>query len=354
MRAVCIERDNFEEARRAFERAVDLCDRYHPDNVATRLRFCEFLLGLGELDEVEEQLGLVARVDAENLRLRYVQGVLDSRRGRWREALKKLLPLSGQPEVRRQIAAHLATIYQRLGDPERARIHGVRLTGGDDPGWEDPFLKEASRLDVGRSRIYSTLRAGQEAKNPSEIISAMKKLLEETDGRDFLVYQTLGRNLRLVGRLDAAEQNLRQSLDLSSRQTQTLYLLSGVRHDQGERARKKGDEPSARACFEEAATLAGRAATLAPTDAWPIYQKGRSLAELSRDEEALTLLRRAVTMRPEEARMHLRLGELLARKGKTAEAKAHLEQAVSCADPEDSLPAETLKRFHEGKVGRQP
>jgi tetratricopeptide (TPR) repeat protein len=353
LRATCLERDDVEEARRCFERAVERCDRHHPDNVSPRLRYAEFLLGLGDLDEVKSQLAVVAERAPENLRLRFDQGVLAERQGRWQEALKLLLPLSEQPEVRRQVAAHLAAIYQRLGKPEQARIHGDRVTAGEDPGWEDPFLQETARLNAAKSRIYTTLLAGQESRNPGEIIAAMNKLLEESD-RDFLVYQTLGRNLRQVGRLDDSERALRRSLELSPRQTRTLHQLSGVRHDQGEKLRKAGKTAEAKVCFEEAAALAGRAAELAPTDAWPVYQQGRSLAELGRDEEALALLRRAVTMRPEEARMHLRLGEMLARMGKTAEARTHLERAAACADPEDHLPAETLKRFNAGQLGPLP
>jgi tetratricopeptide (TPR) repeat protein len=139
-------------------RAVERADRYDRGNDGPRLRLAETLLQAGAPDEAETHLDQVLSWNPSNPRVHYDLGVLTVARGEDATAERHFTASAGSPYARRKSCSALAAIRLRRGDEAGAADYNRRAAAPpEDWPWDDAYIEECTRLQVGRiSRFERT------------------------------------------------------------------------------------------------------------------------------------------------------------------------------------------------------
>jgi tetratricopeptide (TPR) repeat protein len=340
-------------------RAVELADRFDPDNSGPRLTLAEQLLTLGQFDEAEQVLAVVAEKDPDDPRLHFSQAVLAEFRGEHARAIKLFQSLLGHTSARVKAASRLAAIYTRLGQPQRAAEYSQMVKAFPaDENWDDTYLREYASLGVSAQRRLGEFTRDYNEDNLQDAYEKALKLIRDSEGKNDVAHFVLANTLIRMGRLNAAERAVRKALSINPNKAQSLYTLGVVLYFKAHGLRMKGGVTAqeAPAKYREAIGYFRRALRLKPNDSWSHLYMGRALLEMGERKEAIKALRVAVAIHGEAANAQYFLGEALLQDGQLAEARGYLERAVELAHKDDKMPAEAMKRLVEAekKAGRRP
>jgi tetratricopeptide (TPR) repeat protein len=335
-------------------RSAELCGPRGEESSAVRLLLAEALLADARPDEADEQLRRVAADDPDSPRLHFDQGVLAAARQDFEGAVHHLSLAAGSPFARQKACAQLAAVSLRRGEREAADEYSRRAARGPaDRPWQDPFVREYERLEVGQQSGYLKGEDMEAEGRMPEAVRAFEQMARDYPGERS--FTALGISLAKMGDLDAAEPVLRRALALAPQKVQAHYFLGVILYYQGERFLKASSAEAARDKFREAAESERQALAIKPDHGFALVYRGLALKQLGQAREALDLLREAVRCRPEMVEPHLYLGEALAEEGQLDEALTHLRHASEVAAPEDPRPAEAIAKVtrRRGEAGRK-
>lgn len=294
------------------------------------LRLANALLEQGRLDEAQQHLQQLLRLDPVWPPALLALGRVVCARGEWREALTHLRLCSDDPTTRKSACTLMAAAYQRLGESAAAEQElNVLAHLPPDAAWPDPFADELAAVRVDRqSRLQFANRLQIQGRLP-EALSVLAGLV-----RDYPDY-TLARRAQgyvqmQCGDLAGAEQTLQVAFEQAPDSAETLFYLGCVAMN-----RRQG---------VAAVDYLRRATALKPDHAMAYFNLGRCFRLQGDAAAAIQAFRQAVRCRPYLAEAHHYLGELLAQTGKPAEAIEHLHNAVEL-DPGDQKSQELLKRL---------
>jgi tetratricopeptide (TPR) repeat protein len=329
-----VNRGDAEAALPYLERAVARCEPRREPDTAPRLWLAETLLALGRLDEAETQVRRVLARQPDDPRVHFDLGTLAVAHQDWPAARDELLRCQASPFAQKKASAQLAVVYRRLGDEasaERSAAQARRLP--PDADWTDPFATEALAWAARKKDRYRLAENLEKAGRLAEAADVLRPLVEQYPD-DYLPLMTLGKVLGARGDYGRAEPLLRAALRLAPDRVQPHYYLSLILLKEGEQLAGAGQEPRARACFQESADLARQALAVTPDYGLAHMCLGVSLKHLGRQDQALAALREAVRCNPEAPEFHYDLSEALAEAGQKAEARQHLQRALDLAPPD--------------------
>jgi tetratricopeptide (TPR) repeat protein len=314
-------------------RAVELADRYDRGNDEPRLRLAETLLQAGTADEAEAQLDQVLSWNPGSPRVHYDLGVLTVARGEDATAERHFTASAVSPYARRKSCSALAAIRLRRGDEAGAAEYNRRAAAPpEDWPWDDAYIEECTRLEVGRiSRFERTERLMAEGR-PEEALPILLTLAE--DASDARAQIATGMALYKLGRNEEAERYFRMAVGLKEEQAEANYWLAVVLYTEGTRAK-----------YGEAVACADKALALKPDHALAHFYRGLALNGLGRRKEAITAFRQAVLCHPELVDPHWELANALAEEGREDEAKPEWRRVAELAPDADPRRGRALARI---------
>ena len=306
--------DDPEAAIRHLQRAVAL-GGHTPD--APELCLAEVLLQQGRLDDAEQHFQRVLQAYPGNARAELGLGRLALERARPRDAFDHLSRAASSRLTQKAASIWLAQVYHQLGDPgtgqERARAAALP----DDPPWPDPYLDEIPQL-LGKQARLARLKTLYRQGRTAEVRELARSIEDDYPDIYWLVE---GRQQMERGNLPAAEQSLRQSVQLAPTSVDAQFDLATVLFRQQNYA-------AALECYRKVTELE-------PGYGSAYLGLGRCASAHGDRAAAVRALETAVSLMPQSAEAHRELGELFAREGRTTEAAAHLRQALQL-NPQDA------------------
>jgi tetratricopeptide (TPR) repeat protein len=334
------------------ERAAALCDEHDPNVTGPRLAVAETLLERQRYDEADELFRRVAATHPDDVRLLYDRGVLAMRRNDLSAAEGYFTRVADSPYARQRACANLAMIYLSKNQPERAAEYSEKARRvREDPGWDDPYVKEYASLDVSHHARLAKATQLDEAHRPEEARSVVEELLQ--DSRTELNQLAFATALSKQGQYEESIDAFQKLLKENPNKVQAHYTLGLTQFHLGLRLERAGKGAEAQARFREAVASSRRAIELKQDHAFAHLFLGRALEKLGQPKEALAAYRRCVELKPESASTHVHLGAALSDRGQDAEALKELELAVRLAAPDDARPRIALERLRE-KMARRP
>jgi tetratricopeptide (TPR) repeat protein len=336
--------DNLEAALPHLRRAADLADRAAPVSRTPRVVLAEYLLQAGHGGEAAKELQAVLERERDNPRAGYDLGLAELALGETERARESFLRAARSPFARQKSNAQLAAIYQRRRDPEAvAACMGEVTRPPLDLPWEDAYVAEYTSLEIGRGKRYEEASRLLQEGRPDERERLLLQTAEEyRDGQALIL---LGEQQLGQGRLEQAEQTLRQALARAPASGQCLQLLGIVLFRQAEQLAGGGTSTAAREKYQAAVDTAGRAMEVKPDLALAESYRGLALWRLGRRKEALDRLHAAVRLHPESTEPHLFLGEVQAEAGRPDEARKCPEAGARLAPPGDLRAREALRQL---------
>ena len=208
-----------------FRRAVVLCDRGDQDAAAVRLRLADALLRTGADEEAEEQCRRVLARDPDNVQAHYDLGVAAVRRQDADAAVENLTLAAKSPFARQKACCQLAALRQRLGDSAAAAEYTRQANRPPtDLLWEDPYVTEIMRLDVGRrGRLMDAEQLENEGRDDMALEILHRLADDWADARPRI---EAGRILFRRGRLDQAEHLFREAVRMGTNGADAHYSLA--------------------------------------------------------------------------------------------------------------------------------
>jgi tetratricopeptide (TPR) repeat protein len=328
-------------------RAVSLCDRVDPDNLAPRLRLAELLLTQGAYEEAEVQLHRALEIEPDNPNVHLNLGLLAYARDDLETSRRHLLRSRHSPFTQQKANAQLAVVCRRLGDAPAAADYSLQArTLPHDISWPDPFRALSSRTLLGKQARLEYLDRLHTQKRHAEAVQLLRDMQAE-QGPDYQISVALGQNLAELGQVSEALDALGEAIRLSPESVMAHYYRSKVFWALAEQAGRPGGDPDrARELYRSAAADAQKAIDYKADHAQAHLMLGLCLEHLGHHPEALTALRRAVQCAPDFCDPALHLGEALAKGGQPTEARVYLERALQLARPDDPRPRAALKRLN--------
>ena len=257
--AACEERDQDDAARRAYERAVSIYERFdeaHYNLAGLHARH-------GEWNDAVEHYRESLVTQPSNPRYLVNLGHSLNGRGSFREA---------RAVLERAIGA----------DPASAEAYtnlGAALLGLDEPGAAVDAYREAARLEPGNAEYHRNLGlALKRADRPAEAAEALQRSLALRPG-DVDLNAAIGLALLDAGEVTAALAALREAVRLSGGRPVSLYQLGWALEVAGR--------------FDEAEGRYRESIRLAPSAAVPLKGLGLLLYRKGDHDEARALLERA-------------------------------------------------------------
>jgi tetratricopeptide (TPR) repeat protein len=314
-------------------RAVERADHYDRGNDGPRLRLAETLLQAGAADEAGTELDRVLSWNPNNPRVHYDLGVLAAARGDDETAERHFTADSASVYARRKSCSALAAIRLRRQDEAGAAEYNRRAAAmPEDWPWDDAYLEECTRLQVGRiSRFETTERLEAEGRT-EEALPILRSLAE--DATDARAQIAAGMGLYKLGRNEEAERYFRAAVGLKAEQAEANYWLAVVLYTEGTRAK-----------FGEAVAYADKALALKPDHALAHFYRGLALNGLGRRKEAITAFRQAILCHPELVDPHWELANALAEDGREDEAKPEWRRVAELAPDADPRRGRALARI---------
>lgn len=224
------------------------------------------------------------------------------------ERAETLAPQSGA------VAAALARVYRRVGDPERARAAAERARGLEhDLMISDPLMDQIQNLARSVVGMERRAFAAEGAGRPEVAELLLREMLESRpDSAD--LYYNLGNNLSRQGRNDDALEAWAQALDRNPDHVSALVNSSIVLAQSGELA--------------EAERRCRRVLEIQPGHPGALSSLGSIAALGGRPREALDWFERALEVEPERAGTHDSIAQVLAAERRFDEAIRHFRIAV--------------------------
>lgn len=347
--------DQFEQAVAAYRTVLKI----DPERQGARIRLAGSLLDSGAVEGVEELL--IGPVEGGAELAQYHLARLRLEQGRESDAVDLLRQVvAAQPQAG-AASYMLGQALRRQGETEEASRFLAR-TDGRLPSYPDPLLAELSELGV--TPEFYRMR-GEAALTEGRFQAATEMFEQAVDlgGDDAALRLGYGMALQGVGRLDAAQQQLKAALSAAG----DAAGRAEIHHRLGKLLAERGDLTTAvqhqRRALEQApdhlqaavalADLSARsgrlpeavegygrllsgAASEGPMRAQLLVKRGTALLTLGRHAEGLNDLRQAWQSRPEDLDLGLRWIDALERTAARDEAAAAvaLLSADSKASPE--------------------
>ncbi len=335
---------DLEAAVGCFRRAVALGERRGAEEDAPRLRLADALLKIGATEEAEVQCRRVLARDPDNIQAHYDLGVAAVRRQDEAAAVEHLTLTAKSRYARQKSCSQLAALRQRQGDAVAAAKYNRQANlPPDDLLWEDPYLTEMMRLDVGkRGRLLDAEQLEREGRDDAAL-ELLHGLAEEWD--DARPRIEAGRLLYKHSRLDEAERLFREAVRSGTNGADAHYSLAVAVYLQGRRLTEAGDGQGAQMKYREALKNADYTLQLKPDHAQAHLYRGLALKGLGQRTEAVDALRRAVLCRAELVDPHWELANALDEGGRTEEAKTEFRRFADLTAPDDPRRAQALARI---------
>ena len=335
------------EARAPLQRAAELCAQGRESNPAPRLLLAEILLTSEQFDLALAQFDKALEQDPNNPQAQWGLGRLAFAREDWPACKRYLEACLASPNARKKAAAQLAAVCRRLEDEDgAAKFANLAARLPRDVDWLDSFTAEILYLSRRKENRYSLVLWLEASGRYPEAIQALESLAAEYP-RDYLPHTMLGVILPKAGKYRAAEDHLRQALEIAPEKFQVHYQLSRVYLGRGDQQKQQQppDLKEAQHLFHQAEHFARQALAEKPDYGFAHLALGMSLQQLGRTSEALDSFRQAVQCLPENMESHLYLGTALAEAGKVAKGRHHLEEALQLAGPNDPRPKAALEKL---------
>jgi tetratricopeptide (TPR) repeat protein len=316
----------------------------NPEERATILfRLSTVLIEEGQLDEAQQNLESLNKLDPEGTRVIYGLGLLAIGRQDWTGARNYLCQLNENPTARKRACTLLATLPNM--NPDQARMYQQMIARlPDDLPWSDPFVGEMSLYKVNRvDRIEEYWELERQGRR-EEAIERLRSFVVESPSLE--ACSTLGFALYKMNEFQDAAEAFRAAIGFNSQNASSHYLLGASLFGLGEKKlRENGGENTGMELFRQAITAEDQALALQNNLGYAHLIRGRALGYLGRTDESLKALRQAVLCQPESAEIHESLGLALANSGQVREALTHLENAARLASPNDPRPRELLEKW---------
>jgi tetratricopeptide (TPR) repeat protein len=180
------------------------------DRPEPRLRLAEVLLDRGRVAEAEEAARPVADRRAWDPRAGLVLARAAADRGDWAAVLERTEPIRNEPTARKRATLLRADALRRLGRTADADAEAARAAGmPDDEDWDDRYVREVERLQVGRKADLQQgallLNAGRPAEAAAFLQRAVAKSKNPTPARLLLASALNQANDPAAARALAAE-----------------------------------------------------------------------------------------------------------------------------------------------------
>jgi tetratricopeptide (TPR) repeat protein len=321
-------------AAASLRRAVELCDRYEPDNVIPRLRLAETLMHLGYPDEAKDVLLGTLDRDSDNPVARLYLGILAGPEGDWKEARRLLLSCQFSEFTRQRACLELARLCEQIGNSdEAAQFEKKAAELPKDFNWPDKYVMDYKQSAAGKQTRLQYVDRLEMLGKRAEALDALREIAAE--GPDYRVLTGIGRLLGRAGDLAGAESALREAIRLTDANAKAQRLLSGVLLSQGDELKRKGgDSQAPKERFTAALQAARRALAQKADDTESFVFQGLALERLGQKEAALSSFESAVACGPDLPEAHFYLAEALSEAGKSMEARPHWQQVVNLAKPD--------------------
>jgi tetratricopeptide (TPR) repeat protein len=198
---VCQLAGKLEEARQAFERALEI----RPGDMPAHIRLARLLLELGDNEEAYRLFHEALELNPGEAAAHSGAGRAASAMGRYQEAVALFSrALDLQPQGTR-VHYNLALAHRRLGDMEAARAH-LALRGEGETGFSDPLLTAIESL---------------KRENVVEVVLEMAAEPEEHDNRSLAQFAA-----GYLGDVPQAVEQVREALASLTRSAADLVPLS--------------------------------------------------------------------------------------------------------------------------------
>jgi tetratricopeptide (TPR) repeat protein len=310
------------DAAAAFRRAVGLCGNEPP---ASRLRLARLLAESGQWPQARNEFAELTRVKPDFAPALLGLAQCAQALGEPQEALALANRSTSDRSTARAAWSLVATLQQRLGDTNAARLAGQRAAALPvDAPVADAFEGELSPVRSDPRDLSDRAQRFLQAGRVEEAAPLVQQLAREHPqfAESWLLlgrWQLLGRNAA------AAETSTRRHLELDPRSVNGVFQL--------------GSALLAQNRFEEAA-VAFRQATQLKADFGPaFYNLGFALAKSGRTREAVAPFREAIRHNPERVDSYVLLADLYVQLGEMTEAAALARQAEAVAPNDRRLPA---------------
>lgn len=306
--------------RRAVERGRD-------DSDGPRLRLAELLQRLGRDDEAREHFATLTRQNPAHpranlglARLTFQAGDVAGTRGHLEHALN-------HPTSRKAARSLAAEVHQAADNPAAARADRARAAElPDDPDWPDPYLAETAPFQVGEAAHVRLAGQMLDRNHAAEAIQVLAEVVRDYP-RSANGWMLLGWAQFNLGRVPAAEEALRKSLNIDPAQPRAWMYLAFARLKQNDRA--------------DAVASLRKAVEYRPSYLEAHFNLGVILKEGGDPDGAISAFEAALRCQPLSAPAHAQLGEVLLKRGRTTEAVEHLKQAVEL-NPDDAASRKLL------------
>ncbi len=331
-------RDGFPKLRRA----LDLT-RSPEERAAVLFQLALALIEDGQLDEAEEHLGELRRIEEDSPGVHLGLGLLAHGRDDRALARAHLSRLTEHPSARKKVCALLAGL--NADNDKLARSY--RQQAGqfpDDQPWATSFdndLKAYRPEPVRPLAPYYELEAQGRGR---EAVEYLRDYAARSPNEE--VCFTLGFALFRMNQFEEAAEEFRRATGYNPRNAKAHLFMANALYLWGEQRHRQPDgKGPALELFQKAVAAADQALGLQ----WDLPHahmiRGQALKHLGRIEESLQALREAVVVGSESAEFHVALGEGLAEAGQLPEALQHLENAVQLARPDDPRPRAALEKW---------
>lgn len=308
--------------RRAAELAGD-------DPLAPRLMLAEQYIALNMLDEAQQELNHVLKVAPDNARALLAAARLLYHRDQMEPCITYLQRAVTDAHAAKASHDLLAQVYAGVGRNELAEHHRQASASLPRRGFPDPYVKEASALEVGLKAQLRTADIEYGAGRVSESVAMLRTTVQQYPDSEW-AWVYLGRALLKQRRIGEGRTALTQALRVNPSSPEALFRM-GVSfiHEQQ---------------YTVATEWFRRALKVKPDMATAHQNLGYCLQLTGDRQGAATAYRQALVCQPDFRVVHMSLAEVLLELNEREEARKHLEQAQRLnPDPTTLTPA--LRKF---------
>lgn len=300
-----------------FEAAIDL----DPQSPAIRQTYAAALVRAGRPDDARRQYQAALRIDPGFRKALLGVAELEVQNGALDEALKLLQRAAEMEFCEREVHVKLARLFQRLGEPARARHEAliVRAYPALAPV-NDPYR---AQVDIERVSVKAYVQRGLAYLASQRYAEAERAFRQALHLRSDSV-----RNHLNLGGVLVRQKRLAESLEIFHRALDMAPEDPEVHNNLAVALGEAGDQ---RGAIEHLRT----ALRLDPNHDEAHFNLGRIREDQGRLDEAMEAYQKAIDINPVNVPAHNELARLLSRGGRTADAFSHWRDAFAfgCRDP---------------------
>jgi tetratricopeptide (TPR) repeat protein len=344
VRGVVLMTSNPAEGIPLIRRSLPLAEN-DEQRTAIHFRLAMILIEQFQLEEAEQHLEALGRIEPDSARLHFGLGLFAVARDDARASVKHLSTLTDNPFAAKRACSLLLALKEIDRDlAAKCQLRATQLH--NDFPWPDVFLTEMNRYKVNLASRMMEISTLQDMGRLQEALRLLGPIARQSMDSD--VSSLLAKILIQADQLQDAEMVLRTAIGYDSTDVNAHYRLGWVLFKRGEQGEQNlVGKAEAAELYRQAIAAEEKALKLQGDHGNAQHIRGQALKRLGRMDDALLAFREALSCRPEFIDFHLSLAEALAEANRFPEAIKQLEYAVSLAPPDENRPRKMLEKWQE-------